>query len=191
MLGNWNTEEDLDEDLHYGAPGLIDIYRVLGTYSSFLQTVEQFPWTIIQRVRELIQRSKSMSEMKLTPIEEEEQGEHANVCIDKKRWPKLYQHVDSVLTDQYHGLSTAQDVERRKGRSAADVGNNDIVLTVENRLTNLCKILAERIEKRTIEDEKYPLPDLFHLMEGCFELQNLLQPKAEDYGVVKLGSFKS
>ena len=40
--------------------GLIDIYRLLGTYSCLLQTVEQFPWTVEQRLRELIQYLRDM-----------------------------------------------------------------------------------------------------------------------------------
>ena len=111
------------------------------------------------------------------------------IDIDSKRWPTLSQYVNSVLTEQYHGLSTGLAEERRRGRSAADVGSNDGLLTVKNILTSLCKILAERIENRTIKNEKYPIPDIFQLMASCFELQDLLQRKVdsvENYRVLEL-----
>ena len=51
------------------------------------------------------------------------------------------------------------------------------------------KILAERIENRTIKNEKYPIPHIFQLMASCFEVQDLLQRKVdsvENYGVLEL-----
>lgn len=122
--------------------GLIDIYRLLGTYSSLLQTVGQFPWIVVKRVRELIKYLRDMSKIKLKPTDVEGGGDATSTRIDKKSWPRLTQHLDSVLTEQYHGLSTGLAVERKRGRSAADMGNNDVLLTVENRLSSLCKNLA-------------------------------------------------
>jgi hypothetical protein len=169
--------------------GLIDIYRLLGSYSCLLQTIEQFPWTVEQRLRELIQCFRDMSTMKLNSAEEDDEVTDVSAGIDQKRWPRFFQQVDSVLTEQYHGLSTELAVERRRGRSAADMGSNDILLTVENRLTSLCKNLADRIENRTIKNEKYPIADIFQLIASCFELQDLLQTRVdsvENYGVVEL-----
>ena len=130
-----------------------------------------------------------MSTMNLNSAEEDDEVTDVSAGIDQKRWPRLSQHVDSVLTEQYHGLSTELAVERRRGRSAADMGSNDILLTVENRLASLCKNLADRIENRTIKNEKYPIADIFQLMASCFELQDLLQTRVdsiENYGVAKL-----
>ena len=169
--------------------GLIDICRLLGSYSCLLQTVEQFPWTVEQRLRELIQCLRDMSAISLKSGEKDDEVTDASAGIDAKRWPTLSQYVNSVVTEQYHGLSTGLAEERRRGRSAADVGSNDGLLTVQNRLTSLCKILAERIENRTIKNEKYPIPDIFQLVATCFELQDLLQRKVdsvENYGVLEL-----
>ena len=62
------------------------------------------------------------------------------------------------------------------------MGSTDILQTVENRLTSLCKILAERV-KRTIMNDKYPIADIFQLMARCFTLQELLHTRAENYRV--------
>jgi hypothetical protein len=82
--------------------GLIDIYRLLGSYSCLLQMVEQFPWTVEQRLRELIQCLRDMSTMKLNSAEEDDEVTDVGAGIDQKIWPRLSQHVDSVLTEQYH-----------------------------------------------------------------------------------------
>ena len=169
--------------------GLIDIYRLLGTFSCLLQTVEQFPWTVEQRLRELIKCLRDMSAISLKSAEEDDEVTDESADIDAKRWPTLSQYVNSVLSEQYHGLSTGLAEERRRGRSAANVGSNDSLLTVQNRLTSLCKILAERIENRTIKNEKYPIPHIFQLMASCFKVQDLLQRKVdsvENYGVLEL-----
>ena len=137
--------------------GLIDIYGLLGCYSCLLQTVEQFPWTVEQRLRELIPCLQDMSAISLKPAREDGKVTDVSAGIDKKRWPRLSQYVNSVLTV---GLA----VERTRGESAADIGSNDSMLTAQNRLTSHCKNLAERIENRTIKNEKYPIPDIFQLM---------------------------
>ena len=185
------VEENSDEDLYHGMVnlGLIDIYRLLGSHSCLLQTVEQFPWTVEQRLRELIQCLRDMSPISLKSAEEDDEVTDVSADIDAKRWPTLSQYVNSVLTEQYHGLSTGLAEERRRSRSAADVGSNGGLLTVQNRLTSLYKILAERIENRTIKNEKYPIPDIFQLMASCFELQDLFQRKVDSvdyYGVLEL-----
>ena len=94
--------------------------------------VEQFPWTVEQRLRELIQCLRDMSAILLKSAEEDDEVTDVSADIDTKRWPTLSQYVNSVLTEQYHGQSTGL-AEERRGRSAADVGSNDGLLTVQNR----------------------------------------------------------
>ena len=114
--------------------GLIDIYRLLGTFSCLLQTVEQFPWTVEQRLRELIQCLRDMSAISLKSAEEDDEVTDVSADIDAKRWPTLSQYVNSVLSEQYHGLSTGLAEERRRGRFAANVGSNDLYTGIEDFL---------------------------------------------------------
>ena len=52
--------------------GLIDVYRVLGSYSSMLQKVEQFPWDVTEKLTSLVKELRSMGKLKLTVSDIEE-----------------------------------------------------------------------------------------------------------------------
>ena len=47
-----------------------------------------------------------MSAISLKSGEKDDEVTDVSADIDAKRWPTLSQYVNSVLTEQYHGLST-------------------------------------------------------------------------------------
>ena len=123
---------------------LIDLYRVLGTSSSNLQTVQQFPWDIGKKQTQLLDQLKKMKTLKLEVDEDTGEVEEINQSL----WHKLGDKLESVLEDSYVKAQTVLDVGRRRGRSAADIpGSLDVLVTVQNRITSLCKGLEEFLQK--------------------------------------------
>ena len=46
--------------------GLLDVYRILGSVSSQLQSVQQFPWEIPKKQKELTETLQKMEMLKQT-----------------------------------------------------------------------------------------------------------------------------
>ena len=159
--------------------GLIDIYRQLGTYSCLLQTVEQFPWTIRGKLNNLITTLRFMEEIKLT----------SNLPITAKvadTWPTLMGNINDVLTDKYKDLKTDIFAELRRGRSSDDAGDTVFTSTVENRLSSLCRNLANQIEARTLNDDNFKWPNIFNSMKECFDLNHVQNSQTKEFGEKEL-----
>ena len=148
--------------------GLLDVYGLLGSISSQLQTVQQFPWDITKKQTKLIETLQRMSKLKLTL--DEQTGEFEE--IDESLWPKLGQELDSVLEGRYVSVQTVLEVAPRRGRSASDISANQSLLqTVENRLTSLCTHLASVLQSR-LEDT--PTPSIIPIMSKCLDLEDIV-----------------
>ena len=148
--------------------GLLDVYRLLGSVSSQLQTVEQFPWNIPQKQLELMKTLRRMEKLKLTMMDNGELEE-----IDGSLWPSLSEKLESVLESTYVSAQTVLEVHPRRGRSAQDISACcSLLQTVENRLTSLCKHLASVLENRVNEN---PTPEVISTMAKCLDLQDLLE----------------
>ena len=155
---------------------LIDLYRVLGTTSCDLQTVQQFPWDIGKKQRKLLDTLEKMSNLKLSRNEETEEVPE----IDQTLWPKLGEMVDSVIDGSYVKAQTATDAGRRMGRSAKDLSASlDVLKTVENRVTNLCKDLIKHL-KRRLKDN--PTPEVIVECGNCLDMEDIID-KNEDDGI--------
>jgi hypothetical protein len=136
--------------------------------------VEQLPWTIPNKVQELVDSLRSMQLIDLaeTPI-----------MLNKGLWPTLAKNVNNVITDKYNSLQTDLFAEQRRGRSADDMGDTNYLKTVENRLSSLCKNLADKIEERALKSEDGTFPEIFVEMKECFNLQYLYETRNPEFGV--------
>ena len=151
--------------------GLTDIYRILGSYSSMLQEVEQFPWEVTEKLEVLVTELRSMSKVELTNTDYS--ATIAN--LEEKSWPKLKGGLADVLNDEYIHSMTPLFHEQRRGRSLADIGGKNILKTLENRLTSLCRNLADRIEQRALKNNECPVPEVIKLSGECLDLKKLLR----------------
>ena len=153
--------------------GLIDLYRVLGSSSSNLQTVQQFPWDIGKKQRQLLDTLRKMTSLKLGM--EEESGELTE--IDESLWPKLGSKLESVIEDEYVTAQTSLDVGRRRGRSRADIpASLDVLTTVENRMTSLCKGLVKHLERRLGDN---PTPKVIKECAKCLDMEDLVSQECD------------
>ena len=148
--------------------GILDIYRLLGSVSSLLQTVEQFPWDIPKRQDELLDQLKKMMTLKLCV---DEQGEVQEV--DQSLWERLGEKLEDILDDQYVSVQTVLSPGgRRMGRTGDDISKSQAILaTVENRLKSLVKNLVVNLEKRL---KNNPTPGVIMDMKKCLDLQDIL-----------------
>ena len=132
--------------------------------------MEQLPWTVPEKVQELIDSLRAMkNSLKLT---------ETPVTGDRERWPTLYNKVNDVLSD----VQTDMFAEQRRGRSADDIGNTSFLTTVQNRLESLCRNLAEIIDHRTMTGEDGGFPDIFKHMNDYFNLKNLYVTRDPNFG---------
>ena len=149
--------------------GLLDIYRLLGSVSSQLQTVQMFPWDIPKKQRELICLLRKMEKLKLTINDETDEMEE----INQQLWENLGEKLDFVLDEKYVSAATTLSAGRRTGRSSADISaSSSLLSTVENKLSSLCSHLAKHLERRI---EKNPTPKVIELMGKCLDLGELLK----------------
>ena len=150
---------------------LIDIYRVLGSFSSSLQTVEQFPWEIEGKQLQLIKTLKKMSDLKLTVDDDEGDAEPEEV--DQSLWPCLGPHLESVLQDEYVRTDTSLFGSNRRGRTGADIpANLDVLTTVQNRITSLCRSLVKNLERRLKET---PTPKVIQYCSDCLDMNDIIE----------------
>ena len=54
--------------------------------------------------------------------------------------------------------------------------------TVENRLSSLCRNIANQIEESTVNSEDYSVPDIFSSMSECLDLDHAYNFKTTDFG---------
>ena len=88
------------------------------------------------------------------------------------KWPTLMENLYDVMADKYKGLTTDIFAEQRRGRSADDQGDITYIKTAENRLSSLCKNIANQIEESTVNNEEYSLHEIFTSMRDCFDLDH-------------------
>ena len=145
--------------------GLLDIYRLLGSISSLLQSVQQFPWDIPKKQSLLIKTLKKMENLKL----DIDEGTGELEEIDESLWPSLGESIDSVLDGTYLTIHTVLEINPRRTRSQADISmSKSLLITVQNRLSSLCKHLASILSNR-LKDS--PTPSIISTMGGCFDLE--------------------
>ena len=148
--------------------GLLDVYRILGSVSSQLQSVQLFPWEIPKRQKELTETLQKMEKLKLTVDDVTGEVEE----IDQSVWPTLGEKIESVLDGTYVSVKTVLDVQPRRGRTAADISvSKSLAQTVQNRLTSLCGHLAKVLLGRL---EANPTPSIITTMSKCLDLENIL-----------------
>ena len=148
--------------------GLLDVYRLLGSVSSQLQTVQLFPWDIQKKQHSLLETLKKMENLKLTMNTDTGEVEEINQSL----WPSLGETLDSILDVNYLSGRTVTEMEPRKTRSQADISSSkSLLLTVQNRLSSLCKHLASILESRLKE---HPTPEVISIMAGCLDLGCIL-----------------
>ena len=148
--------------------GILDIYRLLGSTSSLLQTVQQFPWDIPKKQAALLTQLNKMKTLKLSMNEESGELEE----IDQSLWPKLGENVDAVLEDRFVSVQTALNPGKRMGRSKDDIpDSSSIMTTVENKLNSLVKNLVRHLEARL---KAAPTPTVIEEAGRCLDLENIL-----------------
>ena len=82
--------------------GIQDIYRLLGSSSKELQTVEQFPWNIPKLQQKLLRQLEKMECLKLCMDDDTEELEE----IDQTVWECLGDKIDDILNDKYVSVQT-------------------------------------------------------------------------------------
>ena len=170
----WLLKKILNKKFFIINLALIDLYALLGSCSSSLQTVEQFPWEIEKKQNQLIESLKKMSNLKLKM--NEETGEMSE--IDQSLWPILGAKLDSVIDNEYVQAETALDFGRRRGRSAEDFSPNlDLLTTAENRIKGLCKSLTKHLERR-LKDT--PTPQVIDCCSKCLDIEDILEKEEDD-----------
>ena len=88
ILKSWKTQQWMMTNL-----GLIDIFRQLGQVSRNLQTVELFPWEILEIQDEMIRTLRKMGDIKLA----NDTGDTFEDKFDKKLWIDLGLNVQKIL----------------------------------------------------------------------------------------------
>lgn len=80
--------------------GMIDIYEELGETSKALQKVEQFPWTILEMQKNLVQRLEKRSMIKFS----EENGDCILDELDENLCSALKKNAGKIVSCRYKGL---------------------------------------------------------------------------------------
>ena len=185
--------------------GCIDIYRVIATASCDLQTVEQFPWEVVANLNSVVTKLKKMSET-LKIVNSDSNGNvtgEQTIEVDENEWPHLARHLNDLKSGKFKNLAVGSGAARRAGRIRSYFGHENDLLTVQNRLTTLCKYEAKHIATRTVNNQEHPYPPIISSMEGCFDIQKMISASTEEefdisfYGidclekVLKQASYKS
>ena len=171
---------------------LIYIYRVIATASCNLQTVEQFPWEVVANLKSVIKKLEKMSET--IEIVTSDFNENDRIEVDQNEWPHLAMHLEELRLGQFKGLALNSKTasEGRRTRTQSDIGNENDLITIKNRLTTLCSYQAIHIARRTINNEEHPFPAIISSMEGCFDIQKMISASMDEdfdlktYGVDSL-----
>ena len=173
--------------------GCIDIYSVIARASCNLQKVEQFPWEVIAYLNSVINKLKKMSQtlkILISDSNENDEGEDL-IEVDPNEWPHLARHLDELKLGNFKGLALNSGSSKEVGRmtrNKSDIGQENYWLTIQNRLTSLCKYQADHIENRTVNNEEHPFSGIISSMENCFDIQKMVSAsKEEDFDITSYG----
>ena len=112
-----------------------------------------------------------MSSLKLAVDDVEGDAEAEEV--DQSLWPCLGLHLESVLHDEYVRTDTSLFGSNRRGRTGADIpANLDILTTVQNRITSLCRSLVKNLERRLKET---PTPIVIQYCSDCLDINDIIE----------------
>ena len=173
ILKSWKTQQWMMTNL-----GLIDIFRQLGQVSRNMQTVELFPWEILEIQDGMIRTLRKMGDIKLT----NDTGETFEDKFDKELWIELGLNVEKVLKGEYRGQDTTVFQMFRRGRSADAIKQSSLSLltTVQNRLSSLCSDIASKFEERLNVEKDHQSTELIRSMGKCLNIQDIIKNGEED-----------
>lgn len=175
--------------------GCIDIYRIIATASSDLQTVEQFPWEVIASLNNVINKLNKLSQtIKIVKFECNENCEiEESIEVDPNEWPYLSRHLEELKSGKFKNLALNSEAETarevgRITRNKSDFGHEKDQITLHNRLSTLCKYQAKHIAARTVDNQDHQFPKVIFSMEGCFDIQKMITAiMEEDYDIASYG----
>ena len=154
--------------------GIQDLYRLLGSISSLLPTVQQFPWDIPKTQMKLLKQLKSMEKLQLSVNDETGEVDE----VDQSLWPNLGKHLNKIMNDEYVSVQTAMGQGRRMGRSKGDISSSLSVLTsVENNLTSLVRNIVKHLELRLTAS---PTPKVIMEAGKCLDLEDIIITEESD-----------
>ena len=165
--------------------GLIDVYRELAQASCNIQKVEQFPWQVVNRLKQIIAKLRDMASCSISD------GDTTSLNF-RAHWPTLSSHIQEIRNGSFRGLAISSAPGLGRRRSMDDEGQRTILMTVQNRITSLCRYQATRIEDRTVKNAEHPYPSLIEILPQCFDLQLLYNASMQEgfnectYGVEPL-----
>ena len=164
ILKCWKTQQWMAINI-----GLIDIFRLLGQTSKRLQKVELFPWEIVDIQENVIKDLRKMSEIKMT----NEKGNDLEKQFDKKLWTALDMNIEKILRGEYKGQETTVFQMFRRGRSADDIRQSSLslLLTIQNRLSSFCRIVANNLEERLNNVKDHKSTNLIKTMGKCLNVK--------------------
>ena len=166
--------------------GLIDVYRELALASCDIQTVEQFPWQVVNRLKQLIAKLRDMASCSLSENDDDDFDDDDVIDGDttslhfRSHWPTLSSHIQEIRNGSFRGLAISSAPGMRRRRSMDDERQRTILMTVQNRITSLCRYQASRIEDRTVNNKEHPYPSLIEILPKCFDLQLLHNASMEE-----------
>ena len=168
ILKCWKTQQWMAINI-----GLIDIFRLLGQTSKRLQKVELFPWEIVDIQENVIKDLRKMSEIKMT----NEKGNDLEKQFDKKLWTALDMNIEKILRGEYKGQETTVFQMFRRGRSADDIRQSSLslLLTIQNRLSSFCRIVANNLEERLNNVKDHKSTNLIKTMGKCLNVRDILK----------------
>ena len=168
ILKCWKTQQWMAINI-----GLIDIFRLLGQTSKRLQKVELFPWEIVDIQENVIKDLRKMSEIKMT----NEKGNDLEKQFDKKLWTALDMNIEKILRGEYKGQETTVFQMFRRGRSADDIRQSSLslLLTIQNRLSSFCRIVANNLEERLNNVKDHKSTNLIKMMGKCLNVRDILK----------------
>ena len=145
--------------------GVLDIYRLLGSFSKQLQRVEQFPWDIPKLQQSLVQQLETMEGLKLS--------EGGGEGIDQNMWTSLGEKLEDILEENYMTAQTSVfGPGLRRGRTSQDMSpHQSLLVTVQNKLVSLVKNLKVKLVERINAN---PTPDIIIEMGKCLNLEAIL-----------------
>ena len=131
--------------------GLIDIFWLLEQTSKRLQKVELCPWEIMTNVN----------------------GDVLEKQLDKKLWAALDMNVEKILSGEYKGQQTTVFQMFRRGRSADDIRQSSLslLLTIQNRLSSLCRNIVDNLDKRPKNVKDHKSTDIIKTMGKCLNVR--------------------
>ena len=168
ILKCWKTQQWMAINI-----GLIDIFRLLGQTSKRLQKVELFPWEIVDIQENVIKDLREMAEIKMT----NEKGNDLEKQFDKKLWTALDMNIEKILRGEYKGQETTVFQMFRRGRSADDIRQSSLslLLTIQNRLSSFCRIVANNLEERLNNVKDHKSTNLIKTMGKCLNVRDILK----------------